>query len=249
MILLHILCLFIFISCSSKIANESRSSQLSFYKKKYLYQDKSGDFNLIRQSGLDKDKKLVTKYRLSQESKISEQSIVFSDVGKLSGKLLVLKPHHSEYSVWFEGKRYQTKMKVLSESKSLEIITQSPESQWNFKKKIPFPKGNGVYCFFTQLIECAKRIGFLQKALKSKSGSMSLTLIFDGYPYIQEQYSGLDNKPFATATLKYDSKTAQGDERFALSLRNNMIFYFVDKNFHFEKMFWPAQGLSIFVNR
>lgn len=230
--------------CSCASDRTKKSNGLSFYKKKYSYQDKAGEFQLLRESGVDKEKKLVTRYRVSSEGKVSEESIVFSKVGFLGKKLPVLMPQASYFRVWFDRKKYQSDIKVL-DSKSLKVTLKSPESQWNNTKTYQLPSNNGVVCFFTQVVECAKRIGFFDRAIKSKSGSMKFTIVWDGFPYLQEQYGGLESKPFSTASLKYDNKDESGKTRFKLLVDNSIIFYFIDENQHFEKMFWPAQGLSV----
>lgn len=232
-----------FLSCST--SDNENSHHLSFYSKNYSYQDKAGSFSLKRQSGLDVNKNLVTKYRLSGGKKVLEQSIVFSKVTKLKKKLPILVPISSQYNVWFDKRKYQSRMKLSENKKQLTVTLTSPEDQWNGSKSYDISDNNGVICFYTQVLECAKRIGFLERSIRSRSGAMTFTLIWDGYPYIQEQYGGLGDKPFTKASLRYDEKTSDGGIRFKLSFNNSIVFYFVDQNNHFERMFWPAQGVSV----
>ena len=64
----------------------------------------------------------------------------------------------------------------------------SPDKKWNGVKQVKFPvKGIGLYCFFSQLIECAKYTGFLSKALDANAGQMNFYLLWDGFPYINNQ--------------------------------------------------------------
>jgi hypothetical protein len=239
------LILFLFSCSHSDRANKVGKKELNYYKKKYLYQDKAGDFTMMRQSGFDAKKRFVTKYRLSEVGRPSEQAILFSQVSFHQKKIPVLKPESSVYVVWFDKKKYQVKSELNYDKKQLVLNLKSPEEKWNGVKAYPIPQNNGIYCFFSQIMECAKRIGFLDKAIRTQSGSMKFTIVWDGYPYIQEQYFGLANGPFEVATLKFDGKKDQKENRFSLVLLNNLIFYFVDKERNLEKMFWPAQGVSV----
>lgn len=218
------------------------------YKKSYVLTDKSGTFTYDRQSGFDtKSESYVTKYKIidPNNQKTLEKVIAFSNVKNISDKFKSLSPIKSMYQVWFEGELHETMMVINEKENFLTIKMRSPEDQWNGEKRIPMGKGNGVRCFFSQIIECAYRIGFLQKATKLKSGKMAFDLIWEGYPYIQEQYLNIQGQAFTKASLSYDGKNPAGENRFSLSFSGNSVFYFVDNKYRLDRMFWPAQGLSV----
>lgn len=221
------------------------------YKVQMNLEDKSGKFLVMREGGMSKDQKsVVTKYRVyaieSVGQKVLEQSITFSTPGIFKKTVNLLRPERSQYKVWFDGKLYQSETAIDKKNKSLKIVMKSPESQWNGTKSVPFPGGNGVFCYFTQIVECVGYTGFFEKAKEVKAGKMSFHVIWDGYPFIQEQYLNIENSPFSAATLEYDGQTDTGDYRFSLNVSGNVIFYlFNDKN-DYAKIFWPAQGYSLY---
>ena len=60
----------------------------------------------------------------------------------------------------------------------MQVRLKSPESQWNQDELFKFPEGKGIYCFFSQIIECAAVTGFISEAMKQKSGRMNLLFAF-----------------------------------------------------------------------
>ncbi len=234
-------------SCSSttKLAGTKN------YEVKMNLEDKSGKFLVVREGGMAKDRKhVVSKYRVySVENggqKVLEQSIVFSTPGVLKKSIRLLRPERSQYKVWFDAKLYQTETSLDKKSKSLVIEMKSPEKQWNGRRTFPFPGGTGVFCYFTQLVDCVKYTGFIEKAIKAKAGKMPFHVIWDGYPFIQEQYLNINNEPFAAAVLEYDGQTNEKDYRFSLNVSGNVIFYLFNESYEYAKIFWPAQGYSLY---
>ncbi len=237
-----------FLLCLSCATTQKSSLKMISYKKNYVLTYKSGTFSLARESGFDSSSRnYVTKYKIqdTNNQKILEKVITFSEVKNLSKKVKVLSPVKSKYQVWFDGKVHQTTMTVNEKEGLLLVKMRSPEDQWNGEKRVPMVKGNGVRCFYSQVVECAYRIGFLQKAIKLKSGKMAFSLIWEGYPYIQEQYLNIKSEPVTQASLSYDGKNQVGEHRFSLNFGGNSVFYFVDKKFRLDRIFWPSQGLSV----
>jgi hypothetical protein len=242
--------LFFLLGCSSSNSIKGAGS-ISQYSKKYNLQDKGGDYLVNRESGMDKKSgNYFTKYRIYKKGKgdgeILEQSVVFSTPGLLKGKLKALRPYRSQFQIWFEKKKYQSETSLNRQSKSMDLILKSPEAQWNGFKKENFPKSkNGVFCYFSQVIECAQFTGFIEKAIKKDMGEMNFIIVWDGYPYIQEQYVNLPGTLFSQASLIYDGKNTYGEVRFSLNVAGNKIFYFLDNKYHLSKIFWPGQGMSM----
>lgn len=235
------------LSCSSSTTKQG----IEKYKVKMNLEDKAGKFFLIREAGLAKDQKhVVSKYRVYATEAVGqkplEQAIAFSTPGILNGKTRVLRPEKSQYKVWFDGKLYQTETSLDKKSKSLIVSMKSPEKQWNGTKKFIFPGGNGVFCYFSQLVECLQFTGFIKKASKVKRGKMNFHIIWDGFPYIQEQYLNLNSEPFAAAVVEYDGQTESKDYRFSVSVSGNVIIYLFNDSIDYAKIFWPAQGYSLY---
>jgi hypothetical protein len=235
----------------SSCAHRSAPVKPPAYEAKMTLQDKSGKFSVVKESGLAKNKKsYVTKYRVysieGAGKKNLEQSIVFSVPGLLGNKVRVMRPERSQFKVWFDKQLYQTETIVDTKKKALIVKMDSPEKQWKGEKTFIFPGGNGIFCYFTQLFECVKYTGFIEKAIKAGKGKADFHVLWDGYPYFQEQYLNIENSPFASAEMEYDGKTENGEHRFSVSVSGNAIFYLYSEGKEYVKMFWPAQGLSLF---
>lgn len=219
--------------------------------KAFILTDKSGKFNYLREAGYQKQgNQFVVKRKITAQddpSKVLEKSIVIATPGKYNGVNL-LRPKVSQYTVWFEKKKYFTEMKVLPKEKSVYVKTVSPEKQWNGEAKIKFPKMTGVYCFFSQVLDCAKYSGFINEATKRQAGSMKLVIIWEGYPFFQEQYLNIPDEIFTNASLEYEGKNRVGERRFTLKFQNQQIFYFLGQRNTFKKSFWVQQGMSVVPN-
>lgn len=234
--------------CFSCATDHEKDIKLRSYNKNYVLTDKSGTFSYQRESGFTSNSKsYVTKYKIldPDNQKSLEKVITFSNVKNINKKIRALSPHKSKYQVWFDGDIHETMMVINEKENFLVVKMRSPEEQWNGEKRIPMGKGNGVRCFFSQVIECAYKLGFLQKATRLMSGKMTFDLIWEGYPYVQEQYLNIQNQAISKASLSYDGKNPAGEHRFSLSFDGNSIFYFVDKKYRLDRIFWPAQGLSV----
>jgi hypothetical protein len=233
-------------SCASR--GTSKSGLLK-YSVDMKLDDKSGSFDVIRESGMAKDgKSVVSKYKVtsSQSNKVLEQSIVFSTPGILKKKIRLLRPDKSQYKVWFDAKLYQSETYVDAKLRKLVVKMKSPEKQWQGTKKFNFPGGNGVFCYFSQIVDCIHFTGFIQKAIKAKSGKMKFHVIWDGFPFIAEQYLNINDEPFAAAFIEYDGKTREGEERFSMNISGSVVFYLFSEKYEYAKVLWPAQGFSLY---
>ena len=248
-----ILILFVLASCSSF----QRKKTLPPSKpetKNYIFKDRTGEFILERKSVLNAEKKVViVKQTLStngtddeEGTNILEESTSYSTPGILKDKINILRPAKSLYHVWFDKKKYTTEMKLNTKTKKLDITVDSPEEKFNSSKKISLPRKNtGVFCFFSQLVECVRATEFFNKAIDNEAGTMNFHIIWENYPFHQELYSEFPNDILSQVSLEYDGKNSKGEYRFTLQLPNQTIFYFLDKNTELLKMFWVAQGISM----
>ncbi len=224
--------------------------ELVHNKKTYIYIDKFGKYILERETGhRGKSKELVVKTRiLTNDNKKQEleRSITISKRGNLKNKILILRPEISQYTAWYDQNKYFSEIKLNPKLKKMQIKMISPEKKWSGIQQVEFPtKGKGLYCFFSQLIECAKHTGFLSKALDAKAGQMSFYLLWDGFPYINNQFEGLEEKLFVYARLVYDGETDKELKRFSLMFGSQSIIYLLDDNLSMNEMYWVSQGLSV----
>jgi hypothetical protein len=236
------------VSCAG-VKNNSLKKELIRAEEGFNYSDKNGSFLVLMSSGFNKkDNTFFTKRSLEilnkNDDKMLEQSIVLSNIGELK-KRTILRPKISQYSVWFEGKKYSSELKLNTEAKAIDIKMVSPESQWNGVKQVKLPSSKSLYCFFSQVIECAKTIGFIAEATKKETGTMNFYVIWEGYPYLNETFSDFPSELFSKAQLEYDGKTKEEERRFNLKIVGQSVFYVVDKNEQMKKMFWVSQGISM----
>ncbi len=217
--------------------------------KEYNLTDKAGKFVLKREVGTSKKYKgiVVKKLILPEDSSglPLEKSITISKPGSVQGKINILRPQISQYSVWFDKKRYFSEMKLNPSSKTLEVFLKSPKKQWNGKKSIPFPSGSGMYCFFSQVVECAKFSQFIQESTKRGAGQMNFHIVWEGYPYFQAQYDNLPSEVFSNATMTYDGVDQNGNRKYSLNFANQTLFYLLDKQNNLVGEYWVSQGYSL----
>ena len=243
---------FLLQSCAffSKLSSSKGISEGSLYSDKSVFQleDKTGTFQVKRDIGFAKEgKSFVVKEKINSndgESKPLEKLISISKAGKVKG-IGLLRPEVSQYTVWFSGKKYFSESRLNKKNRSMIVKLISPEEQWSGEREFKFPDSKGYYCYFSQVVECASYSGFLQKAMNTESGVMNFHIIWEGYPYIQEQYLNMPDEFFSKAQLSYDGKNKLGEYRFSLSFGSQVIFYFVDKKGRMIKRLWIAQGYSL----
>lgn len=232
-------------SCSSLISNGSPKET----KQHYSFADGSGKFVLSREHKLLKNK-LISRTQISSNQgsalKPLEKSIMVSQLGSIkenNKRVMVMRPFASEFTVWLEGKRYDSKLRLDIRSKSMLVELNSPEEKWKGKSSIPVPKGK-QFCFFSQIPDCLYHNLLLTKAKASKGESIPFYVVWEGYPYIQDQFSGVGTKLFAPATVKFDGEH-QSLQRFLVEVEGQNIVYHFSKSFDLVRMFWIAQGISV----
>ncbi len=247
--LLLLIFVLILCSCSSTKKAAEIKKDLIQAPEKYSYTDKNGQFLVRLSSGFNKKTNVFfTKRSLEIPEKdtdnLLETSVTFSDLGSVKKKN-ILRPKISQYNVWFDGKKYFSELKMNQAKKAIDVRMISPESQWNGVKQIKLPSTKSLYCFFSQVIECAKTIGFLAESSKKEEGILYFYLIWEGYPYLNETFTNIPSQLFSKAQLEYDGITKENERRFNLKVAGQSIFYVVDDKFQMKKMFWVSQGISM----
>ena len=242
---MRFLLLFVFLSCSALVKKQTFQSG----QRNYSYSDVSGIYGFNREYKMV-DKKLITRTQLVYDQggnhKVLEKSITVSQLGTVKGKKareLIIRPFGSEFVVWLEGKKYESKMKLDEKNKSMILELDSPEEKWKGKSSIPFPAGK-QFCFFSQIPDCLQLNLFLAKALERKNEALSFQVVWDSFPFIQDQFNGVGGRLFSPATLKFEG---QQDSvlRFIVEVDGQSILYHFSKSFDLIRMLWISQGLSI----
>ena len=88
-----------------------------------------------------------------------------------------------------------------------------------------------------------KITGFLSRAIEKQAGKMSFTIVWEGYPFIEQLYSGIDG-PFATSIFSYEGRSREGHFIFNLNFGNQVLFYHFNRDMQLEKKFWVSQGMT-----
>lgn len=248
---LLILSLLLVISSCSSTKSDNITSILPATLKvdTYAFEDQSGAFLLqTDRRYVKKNNEFVVKRKLyavgDPSKKTLEKSISISNFGVYKG-IKILRPYLSQYHIWFDGKKYSSELKINIKKKSLDIKLRSPEEKWNGNKTVPFPKGPGAFCFYSQLSECAKVTGFLEKAIDRKSGDFNFHIIWDGYPYIMDQYANIPPSVFAPARMSYGGMVKKTHYRFSLEVGGQVQFLIFNKKLELSKVLWVSQGISI----
>lgn len=216
----------------------------------YSYADEGGNFKFVRESKKIKQK-LVTRNQIldtkGSASKVLEKSIIVSQVGSIkSGKdkrLLIVRPQASEFTVWLDGKKYTSTMKINSQTKSMRVTLDSPETRWQGTSEFKFPRGRH-FCFFNQIPECLYHNNLLVQALQSETRAFDFYVVWDGYPFIQDQLTRVGKSLFAPASIKFDGEI-KGQFRYIVEVEGQMVLYHFTKSFDLVKIAWIAQGITV----
>ena len=212
----------------------------------YRWQDASGLAYWRREVGMDTQKHLVAKSLLYTPDlgpeQAVEKAIIFSTVGQIHGHP-VLRPWRAQYRVWLEGQEYFSEQQLDLARRKMMLHLRSPQAAWNGIQEVAFPAGK-IFCYVGQLTECLKEQGFLGKAIQRRTGRLNLHLIWESYPFVQEQYPAI-NQLFTPAVVEYDGELGPGLPRFSVSFAGQVFFLVVNERGQLEKFFWVAQGITV----
>ncbi len=233
------------ISCSAL----KRSSEPAQGKYVYSYSDVSGNFRYQRDIKFIK-KKLVTRTQIMIPSagsdRIVEKSVTVSQLGSVKdgrSRSFVVRPLASEFIVWLEGKKYSSRMQIDTGRKSMRVTLDSPEAKWKGQSYIPFPSGK-LFCFFSQIPDCLYHNQILEKSLAKKRQSFDFYVVWDNYPYVQEQLTNVGKNLFSHATIKYDGEP-KGRIRYILEVEDQILLYQFSKSFELTGYSWISQGINM----
>jgi hypothetical protein len=236
---------FIF-SCSQR--QNSKNSNKRNQTTHFVYKDPSGEY-ILKREVIEDPKRVKLRQALYLPSDMTnalEKSVTISEygtVGKSEKSSLAIRPIASQFSIWYDKNKYFSQMKLNKQRKSFDLFLNSPDKKWQGNSEKKFVKGS-KFCWFSQLPECLKRI--INNSKKSKILS-SFIIVWDSFPYYNEQYQNISGNLFIPASLKFDGKFAE-TYRFAVEFERQVIFYHYNKNLNFEKMVWVSQGITVEKN-
>lgn len=237
-------------SCAKLKTKEKNQTNLDTSSSAYFdYKDITGTYQVKRELKIQGNKLFIRKTLFASnqsEYEPLEKTVSVSEVGNVrikKSQYPVLRPFASQHTVWLDKKKHFVQTKVDKKTRKLVVIMDSPQEKWQGTRNIVFPQGI-VFCYFSQVPECVARTGFLKAASKKKKGEMSLLIIWDNYPYHQEQFANMKDEVFSSAKFSFAENEKAG-YKFALDTENHAIFYHFDKKLRFSKMYWIAQGISL----
>lgn len=241
--------LFFISSCAyMKIINtDNREVEKLSGDLKYEFNDTTGAFIKLRQKGMDSNQNKVVKSIIYTENKKDtpvEKLVSISKQNDEVSGIKLLTPLRSEVVYWFDGNRYKSSIRLDSEKKTYIINSFGKEKEWNRTKKLEIESSKKAYCFFSQLVECIEYSGFFEKSRRSKSGSMNLEIIWDGYPFFNEQYLNDKDNVSARGKISYAGKETIGLHKYSLKVDGQVINYSIYRDKYLAKMFWVSQGIS-----
>ena len=215
-------------------------------KRTFSYSDVSGKYIFTRESKLLKNR-LITRTQISTVSgNLLEKSIMVSQLGTIKdqrGRVLSIRPYGSEFTVWLEGKKYESRMKIDPKSKSMLVELNSPEDKWKGRSTTPFPKGK-QFCFFSQIPDCLYHNNYLFRSQQGKGEGLGFYVVWDSFPYVQEQLTNIGMRLFSSAVLKYEG-TAKNILRYQVEVDVQTLLYQFAKSYDLDRMFLVSQGISI----
>lgn len=231
-------------SCSSK------SSRIENHiKKQLLFIDESGQYDLIYDSG--KTKKNQFFVRKTLKSKVGDGSVLekitsLATFGKLGEKLNILRPVRSIYEVWFDKKRYLSDLQLNVKKKSVDVWVLKPGEKAKLEQRMLLQGKNRLYCFYSQLIDCIRVTGFLDEVVSKGLGEAKVSVIWDGYPFFQEQYPGAPKEVVTDGIVVYEGPEENSNEtKIVFNYDGDGIIYFLDENLQYKRQYWISHGLSI----
>tara|TARA_B100000927_G_scaffold273096_1_gene251228 strand:+ start:526 stop:1278 length:753 start_codon:yes stop_codon:yes gene_type:complete len=210
-------------------------------KASFSYNDVSGQYKLNKQFGQNKSGEFILKkeLRASASPKYLERFLSITTKKKFGKRTEYLFPKVSESIFWFDQKKHKSLIKI--NGSHVEVVSSVDRTVYK-KEKILMENGR-LHCFFSQLIECAATTNFLGISAQKKLGSMSLNIIWDGYPFFNEQYLNQTNSIIQRARISYMSEL-NGLIKYQLEVDDQVLFYFIDSNFKTKKFYWVSKGIS-----
>jgi hypothetical protein len=241
--IIYIFMIMVMMSCSSSNFKKSRKSN----KQVFSFSDLSGEYKLERVEN-KKNKLIIVKRKLLRAGNLNkpvEKSISISSKSDSRKKIFNqdFEPLFSQFSVWFNKKRYFSQIKLIKKINSYEVSIQSPERKNIEKKFFKITSKNSTHCFFFQLIKCINQENVLDKLLNKVGNNKNIKIIWDGYPFQNDQLEHISSELISDAKIEYEGLSNKS-HRITLTVLNQKVFFKLNKNLEFKEMNWVIQGIS-----
>ncbi len=125
----------------------------------------------------------------------------------------------------------------------MEISLDGPDLKSKGDREVKLPKGK-YFCFYNQISECLYHNNILQRANQKRSDKIDFYVIWDSYPFVQEQYAGVGQQLFTPASLKFDGEI-KNLFRYILELEGQAILFQFSKSLDLVKVAWVSQGITV----
>ena len=237
----------LFVSCAR--TSEKRAALLKNNNAQlYTYRDVGGEFEFAREVKFEKSQ-LATRVQMLSgaggSERLLEKTFALSAVGSVkvkNGRATAVRPELAQHTVWLEGKRYFTQLKLNTKRRILEVVLESPEERWQGRKEVKIPSGR-IFCFYSQLPECLVMSGLLTGAEQSRR-RLGFIMVWDSWPYHREHFNGLKDSPFANATVSFGGEKKK-ELGYNIDVAGQVISMQFTKAQSFVRMFWATQGISL----
>ncbi|WP_419172830.1 hypothetical protein [Halobacteriovorax sp.] len=243
--LLVLINLFFITSCS--LMSLEKSVELKPAEIRFKQVEVSGEYLVKTRTGFGKNNSFIKKIEvvsMHNENNAFEKTITISKKREIMPKVEFLAPFEYESTYYLNKDTYTVRGKVDWRRREIVYNLNSPEYKWLGQKRYKFTDDIKALCFYSNLIECAKISGFISKAIEKRNGDMSFHVLWESYPYFQEQYINMPKEIVSKAVLTFDSFDKKGNYRFLLSVGGQSIVYTLNKNLNLVGHYWAAQGLT-----
>lgn len=228
--------LFLVCSCAIQTPKKIELPQNSNFR----FRDATGEYLLKKDIQIKKEKIISRDQIIDSNNVILEKTIMLTQVGRVANNHVAIRPWASDFEVWFDKDKHQSKSRLDIKNKELDFSISRPSG--SNTKTFTFPSGT-FFCYFAQLPECLTYSGHLKKIILNKT-KLDFFIIWANYPFGNEQYERIPNEPFTIAKIKYENKQNK-HHVLELSFNGQILYYHFSESFRFDKMFWIAQGISI----
>lgn len=239
----NISCLFLlltFVSCSRLNFSTPKDSV-----KKWELIDQGEHYSFRRQTRHKKKKYLNIQSITTKgnSKKQIEKLKVVSEIGILKNKLQILRPEYSFLEVWIDKQKHITKMTLNKKTKSFDVVVQNEIGVREFSQ--PFPSEEGVFCFYSQIVDCLRVTGFFDKVKKHNAGAAKVNVIWEGAFLYYSLYEFYPQELFTPAEFIFDGEDEKSLLKFSLKFKDQSIYYLLDQQYYFHSLFWITQNMSI----
>jgi hypothetical protein len=69
-------------------------------------------------------------------------------------------------------------------------------------------------------------------------------IVWDNYPYVQEQFNGVGQTPFSSAILKFEGSEKKY-LKYIVEVDGQTVVYHFSPSFDLIRILWIAQGLTV----